>query len=150
MKNNVEYVKRNMITVNTGGGCMVDVYSERENNILRFITVNEDGIVYYTVFMDEYEKALKENKNMLEFNFGYELEKTEDLEQLFWIAIDQYPEFQEAIRYDIFEEHEGLELYMSEEEREDLDEGVYIDYFNFKSSVREKICKDLMEIYRCR
>lgn len=142
---NTEFISK----VNTGGGCMVDLYSERENNILRFMSVNEDGIGYYTVFMDEYEKALKENKNMLEFNFGYELEKTEDLEQLFWIAIDQYPEFQESIRYDLFREHEGLELYMSEEEREDIDEGVYIDYFKFTSSVREKICKDLMEIYSC-
>ena len=32
-------------------------------------------------------------------------------------------------------------------EKEEIEEGAYIDYFSFTSSVREHICKDLMEIY---
>ena len=144
---NTEFISK----VRTGGGCLVDLYMKKESEKMwKLITINEDGPCYYTIFMDEYRKFLKENNKMLEEYYACKMEPAEDVEQIFWIATDGLVGIEDSIRYDYFEEHENLHLYLSEEEKEEIEEGAFIDYFRFTSSVREEICKDLMEIYCCR
>lgn len=126
MIQNTHFINR----INTGGGHEVDYYLKAKNDkILKAIIINEEGYNLYTIFVDEYKKIIEEKQEFLKNYFDEKIIKYNDIEWLFWITLEHFDFMENAIVFNYSVEYETA------------------DYYDHNGRKREKICRDIMEIF---
>ena len=132
MKNSVEYVKRNMVTMNTGGGCYVEAIISEEKD--RALLLNDDG--YSVIFIENYNKFLEEieeKREEITKEYGKFID-IEDMEDICWLIMDivsEYFEFK-TIKQDLYRE---FDIFMDKEDSY---------YFDLRPNQRREIVSELL------
>ena len=121
-------------TLNTGGGCMVDVAMNKEKNIA--LILNDEG--YTVIEIKDYSKfiqEIEEKQDMIEKEWASKTDVNDD-ESMAWLLLD--------IASEMFEFDTASYEYFIEFEMKD-DEGNTVWYENLSRTEKEKLIEDLLK-----
>lgn len=97
--------------LNTGGNYLVDVYYKKINeNTAIMLNVDNEGANIYNIDLEKYKEFIEKNQQHLREIFAEKVIKSEDVEWMFWITLEQVDGIEDIIKFECSVDHEDYDI----------------------------------------
>lgn len=97
--------------LNTGGNYLVDVYYKKINeNTAIMLNVNDECANIYNIDLEKYKEFIEKNQQHLREIFAEKVIKSEDVEWMFWITLEQVDGIEDIIKFEYSVDHEDYDI----------------------------------------